>query len=257
MSESESELLYDWRFTANQFVLAPSPLSIMTRDVFFWLNPCDHNPYITSPLTRVWVCRLQLLSASFTLRPTVSQPASLEIKHPPGAYDQIFITVRQLRVCWSGALSLMWEWICNLQLLLALVSAVIFGFHILLSQIRDFPFHCLLRLTGSWWRCSTLPPHKGLLQLMLVLLWICLACIKNASNSSYIVALFCCCWNVFNAPLPNNVPSCFHYSNFQEVLSQYVRPFYMKSYLLFGSVNILRSNNTKVGSNWHMVHITP
>jgi hypothetical protein len=33
-SDSESELLFDWRFTANQFVLAPIPLRITTR-VFF------------------------------------------------------------------------------------------------------------------------------------------------------------------------------------------------------------------------------
>jgi hypothetical protein len=30
----------------------------------------------------------------------------LRIKQPSGSYDQIFITVRQLRVCWCGALSL-------------------------------------------------------------------------------------------------------------------------------------------------------
>jgi hypothetical protein len=34
LSESESEVLYDWQFTANQFVLAPSLLRLLTR-VFF------------------------------------------------------------------------------------------------------------------------------------------------------------------------------------------------------------------------------
>jgi hypothetical protein len=33
-SESESELLYDWLFTANQFVLVPSPLRLTAR-IFF------------------------------------------------------------------------------------------------------------------------------------------------------------------------------------------------------------------------------
>jgi hypothetical protein len=28
---------------------------------FFQLNPCGHSPYVTSSLTRGWVCRLQLL----------------------------------------------------------------------------------------------------------------------------------------------------------------------------------------------------
>jgi hypothetical protein len=91
--------------------------------------------------------REHILIVSLILRPTVSRPVCLEIKHPSGAYDQILITVRHLRVCWCGAFSLMRGRICRLQLLLDLASSGIVGSeslgtrdHILLSQIRDFLF---------------------------------------------------------------------------------------------------------------------
>jgi hypothetical protein len=60
-SESEPELLYDCRFTANQFVLATRPLRLTTSNFIFQLNTCGYSPYVRSSLTRGWICRLQLL----------------------------------------------------------------------------------------------------------------------------------------------------------------------------------------------------
>jgi hypothetical protein len=56
--ESESELLYDRRFTANQFVLETSP-SQVSQPIMFFSN-CTLAVIV---LTRGWVCRLQLLLA--------------------------------------------------------------------------------------------------------------------------------------------------------------------------------------------------
>jgi hypothetical protein len=132
----------------------------------------DSQGYGGSIRTRLhtgFLIKLTKLSLSLTLPPTVSRAVCLGIKHPSGAYDQIFIIVWQLQVCWFGAPSLTIGWVCRLQLQLTLASAVIFGSesrrtrgNILLSQIRYFPFRRLLRLAGSRWRYSTPPPH-GLL----------------------------------------------------------------------------------------------
>jgi hypothetical protein len=78
---------------------------------------------------QVSICRIGPFpcESDLTLRPTVSRPVCPGIKHPSWAYDQIFITVRHLWVCWCGLLSLTRGWVCHLQLLLALASAVILG----------------------------------------------------------------------------------------------------------------------------------
>jgi hypothetical protein len=60
-SESEPELIYEWRFTANQFVLAIGPLRLITTNFSPQLNTCGHSPYVISSLTRGSVRRLQLL----------------------------------------------------------------------------------------------------------------------------------------------------------------------------------------------------
>jgi hypothetical protein len=59
--EPESELLHDWRFTTNQFVMATSPLRPTTRKFIFQLNTCGYSTYVTSSLTKGWICLLQLL----------------------------------------------------------------------------------------------------------------------------------------------------------------------------------------------------
>jgi hypothetical protein len=54
-SKSKSKLLCDWRFTANHFGLASSPLRLTITDFSFQLSSCSNSLYVTSSLTRRWV----------------------------------------------------------------------------------------------------------------------------------------------------------------------------------------------------------
>jgi hypothetical protein len=55
-------------------------------------------PFRFMSFTNIFVMAARVESR-LVLRPTVSRPVCLRIKHPSGAYDQILITVKQLRVC--------------------------------------------------------------------------------------------------------------------------------------------------------------
>jgi hypothetical protein len=96
------------------------------------------------------------------LRPTVSRPVCLGIKHSFGAYDQIFVTVRHLRVCSCGALSLTRGQVCRLQLLLVLASAIIFlsESHFTVSVSR-LPFSSPPTTRRATVELFYLPPSHG------------------------------------------------------------------------------------------------
>jgi hypothetical protein len=103
MSIELTELLYDWRFTANQFVLATSPLRLTTCNFIFQLNTCSYSPYVTSSLTRGWVCHLQLLLALASAvihgsesRETHNHILLSQIRDSPNLEDQVpvFISPR-------------------------------------------------------------------------------------------------------------------------------------------------------------------
>jgi hypothetical protein len=134
---SQSSLVVSWQRIYNSLTVTTAHIKssfhrLTSNWQLNWINSSE--PPLQSST--------ELVESSLLLRPTVSRPVSLGIKHPSGAYDQIFITVWQLRVCWCATLSLTRGRVCRLQLQLALASAVIFGSesrrtrgHILLSHI--------------------------------------------------------------------------------------------------------------------------
>jgi hypothetical protein len=87
-------LPYDWRFTANQFVLVTNPLRPTNSNFIFQPNIYGYSPYVSSSLTRRWVCRLQLLlvlASAFILR-----------SESRGTHDQILQSQIQVFSTWKA-----------------------------------------------------------------------------------------------------------------------------------------------------------
>jgi hypothetical protein len=83
---------------------------------------------ITRYISTIWRGRkvlyiifLLVVEVEVNLRPTVSRPVCLGVRHTSGTRDQFFflleISFRQLRVCYFVAPSLTRGWVCNLMLL--------------------------------------------------------------------------------------------------------------------------------------------
>jgi hypothetical protein len=140
-SESESQLLYDRQFTADQFVLAPSPLRLTTSNFIFQLNTSSYSPYVISSLTRGWVCRLQLLlllASAVSLRPEFR-----------GAHDDFYCLRFETPPTWRDRSPYLYPpgtgWPSY-------------------TPGTGFPFRRILRLAGLRWRYSIQPPHGNSLR---------------------------------------------------------------------------------------------
>jgi hypothetical protein len=84
--EPESDLLHDWRFTANHYVLASSPWRLTTSS-FFNLNTCSYSPYVPSSVTTEW-------GLAFTIAAGPRQRSHSRIQVPRDSWNILLSRIR-------------------------------------------------------------------------------------------------------------------------------------------------------------------
>jgi hypothetical protein len=108
--------------------------------------------------------RLSLIKVKVMLRPRISEPVCLRVRHPSGTHDQICIACRHLRICCRVAPSLTRGWVSNLHLMLGLATAFIHSFSGPSSGGLITIFCCLKFEIPSTWKPRSLylyPPGTG------------------------------------------------------------------------------------------------
>jgi hypothetical protein len=118
--------------------LGVRPFETHDQRSFFQQNYCGNGPYVTSSLTRGWVCRLQLLLVL----------ARAVILRSESRGTQGHILLSQIRDCpnMEGQVPVFispWKRVTQLY-----------------PPGIGFPLRRLLRLTGLWWRYSNPPQHE-------------------------------------------------------------------------------------------------
>jgi hypothetical protein len=121
----------------------------MTSNYIFQLNICDYNPYVTSSLSREWVCPLQLL--------LVLTSVVIFRSESRGTHDHILRSQNRDSPDLAGQVAVFIPPPRNRVALLY-------------PQALRFLFRRLLRLTGLRRRYSTPPPHWFTLFIVVILL---------------------------------------------------------------------------------------
>jgi hypothetical protein len=153
-----------------------------SRPIFFFkLNPCGHIPYVTSSLTRRWVCRLQLLlvlASAVILRSdsrgTRDHILLSQIRDSPNLEDQVPVSPRDRVIRWSR---------------------------------HRVPFSLPPRTRRATVEVFEPPPHRNELIAPTVLVIISRRGPHRkhiVSNSNYCCVHIRCSGNVFAEPLPRN-----------------------------------------------------